>query len=43
MNPNYHTTYFLSQPRMPAPSAPRTRGRRNASLLTRARKAFAAR
>lgn len=40
---HYSTAYYLSQPRMPAPAAPRVRSRRNGSFLTRARKAFAAR
>ena len=40
---HYSTAYYLSQPRMPAPAAPRARVRRNGSLLSRARKAFAAR
>ncbi len=43
MNPNHHTTFFLSQPRMPAPAAPSARTRRSGSLLTRARRAWAAR
>ena len=41
---HYSTAYYLSQPRMPAPAAPRVRtARRNGSLLRRARKAFATR
>jgi hypothetical protein len=40
---HYSTAYYLSQPRMPAPAAPRVRARRNGSFLSRARRAFAAR
>lgn len=40
---HYSTAYYLSQPRMPAPATPRVRSRRNGSLVSRARKALAAR